>query len=307
MIRSRRAILIAALGGCLSGARADVPPPAASTAPVLATAASTAPIAFAWRSEPQTAFAPGETIRYVIKYGILPSGVATLQVHSTETVRGRTAYYLLSEARTNKTIDAFFKVRDKNESWMDTQSLASLRFRQSMREGKYMREVETEYDHPARRYTYRKRRKGKETVVEGPIPPFVQDVLSSLYFIRTRPLVVGQTYTLDANSGAVNWPLRVHVLRKEKIRVPAGVFQCLRLDPILAGEGIFQAKGKLLVWVTDDERRVPVLLRSKVAVGAFDAEMRDYVPGGAAPAVEPPSPAPKKPRRPVDPFAGDEF
>jgi hypothetical protein len=303
VIFSRRALLVAALGGCLSGVRAAEPMPAAS--PVLSTAP--AAIAFAWRTEAQTAFAPGETIRYVIKYGILPSGVATLEIRSTDTVRGRPVYYLHSEARTNKTIDAFFKVRDKNESWMDVQSLASLRFRQSMREGGYMREVETDYDHAARSFTYRKRRKGKETVVEGPIPPFVQDVLSSLYFIRTRPLVVGQTYTLDANSGAVNWPLRVHVLRKEKVRVPAGVFQCLRLDPILAGEGIFQAKGKLLVWVTDDERRVPVLLRSKVAVGAFDAEMREYIPGGSPAAAVLPAPPPKKPRRVVDPFAGDDF
>jgi len=298
--RSRRALLVAALGGCLPGLRAAEAPPAVSTA--------SAPIAFEWRTETQSAFAPGEVIRYVIKYGIIPSGVATLEVRSTDTVNGRPAYCLVSEARTNKTIDAFFKVRDKNESWMDVQSLASLRFRQSMREGGYLREVETDYDHPGRRYTYRKRRKGKETVVDGVMPPFVQDVLSSLYYVRTRPLVVGQTYTLDANSGAVNWPLRIHVLRREKIRVPAGVFQCLRLDPILAGEGIFQAKGKLLVWITDDERRIPVLLRSKVAVGAFDAEMRDYIPGGSAASMDPPAPAPPpKPRRPVDPFAGDDM
>lgn len=304
MIRSRRGLLAAALGGCLPGLLAAEPPPAVST--------TSAPIAFEWRTETQSAFAPGEIIRYVIKYGIIPSGVATLEVRSTDTVHGRLAYHLLSEARTNKTIDAFFKVRDKNESWMDAQSLSSLRFRQNMREGGYLREVETTYDHPGRRYTYRKRRKGKETVVEGAMPPFAQDVLSSLYYVRTRPLVVGQTYTLDANSGAVNWPLRVHVMRREKIRVPAGVFQCLRLDPILAGEGIFQAKGKLLVWITDDERRIPVLLRSKVAVGAFDAEMREYVPGGSAasaalPPEEPPASAPRPTRRPVDPFAGDDM
>lgn len=301
MIRSRRVLLVAALGGCLPGLRAAEVPPVVSS--------PTAAIAFEWRAEPQTAFAPGEVIRYVIKYGILPSGVATLEVRSTDTVHGRPAYHLVSEARTNKTIDAFFKVRDKNESWMDVQSLSSLRFRQNMREGGYMREVETDYDHPARRYTYRKRRKGKESVVEGAMPPFVQDVLSSLYYVRTRPLVVGQTYTLDANSGAVNWPLRVHVKRRERIRVPAGEFMCFRLDPILAGEGIFQAKGKLLVWITDDERRIPVLLRSKVAVGAFDAEMREYIAGGPAGAAAAAVPArPVKTRRPaVDPFAGDDM
>lgn len=280
MIFSRRAFWAIALG-CTSWVSAAEVPVVPSTSP---------PLAFEWRQEPNPVFGVGESILYVIKYGVVHAGTATMEVRSTETVQGRAAYYVLSEARTNKTIDTFFKVRDKNESWIDRQSLSSLRYRQDMKEGRYLRQVETLYDHPARRYIYRKWRKGRETVYEGPIPPFVQDVLSSLYFIRTRALVVGQTYTLDANSGAETWPLQVHVQKRERIRVPAGTFECLRLEPVLAGEGVFQANGKLEVWVTDDARRIPVLLRSRVAVGAFDAEMRDYRPGASTPVAAPAPP-----------------
>lgn len=237
-------------------------------------AVSTAPaFAFQWRTEPAPPFAVGESILYVIKYGVIHAGFATLEVKSTETVSGRLAYKVISEARTNKTMDVLFKVRDLNESWIDAESLCSLQFRQDIREGRYTRRVETTYDHPNRRFLYKKWRKGKETVHEGAIPPFVQDVLSSLYYIRTQPLEVGKNFTLDANSGAATWPLSVHVLRKETVKVPAGRFDCYRLEPILAGDGIFQASGKLEVWVTEAPPHTPVLLRSKVMVGAFDAEM----------------------------------
>jgi hypothetical protein len=236
-------------------------------------------VGFQWRHEPVSPPAVGESILYVIKYGFLSAGSATLEVTSTVTVSGRTAYHVLSEARTNAAMDAFFKVRDKNESWVDAQSLCSLRFRQDLREGKTTRRVETVFDQPEQRFLHRKWKNGKESSRDGSAPPFVQDVLSALTYIRTRPLEVGGEVAVDANSGGVTWPLVVRVRRRESIRVPAGRFQCLRLEPVLAGEGIFQAKGRREVWVTEDIPHVPVLLRSKVKVGSFDAEMKDYRPG----------------------------
>ncbi len=240
--------------------------------------------AWAWRRLPNTAFSVGESIGYVIKYGVIPAGLATMEVRGMETVDGRPSYALRSTARSNKAMDAVFKVRDTNESWMDVESLCALRFRQDVREGFYKRKVETSYDQPSSRFIYRKWRKGKEYVYDGPTTPFVQDILSSLYYLRTFDLQVGNTYTLDANSANATWPLHVHVRARETVKVPAGRYDCLKLEPVLAGEGLFQAKGKLEVWVTDDARRVPVWLRSKVMVGAFDAEMTRYVPG-EAPAV----------------------
>jgi hypothetical protein len=264
---SRWALAFFLLGLGLTVKGEEVPVPAAPA------------FAFQWRQENPPPFLVGESIVYVIKYGIIHAGFATLEISSTETVSGRMAYKVTSEARTNKTMDVLFKVRDLNESWIDAQSLCSLQFRQDIKEGRYTRQVDTVYDHPARRFVYKKKRKGIETVHEGAIPPFVQDVLSSLYYLRTQPLEVGKNFTLDANSGATTWPLSVHILARETMRVPAGRFECFHIEPVLAGDGIFQASGKLEVWVTQSVPHIPVLLRSKVAVGAFDAEMTEYRPG----------------------------
>lgn len=235
---------------------------------------------FAWRRAPNTAFASGESILYAIKYGPVTAGTATLEVVEETDVNGRAAYRVVSLARTNAAMDAVYKVRDRTESWIDRESLCSLRFHQNLREGFYKRRVETEYDHPAGRFLYRKWRKGRETEYDGPSVPFVQDVLSSLYYLRTLPLEVGASHVLPTNSGRGHGVLRVDVLARETVEVPFGRFVCFKVEPRVEGDGLFRASGKLEVWLTDDARRVPVLLRSRVAVGAFDAELTDYTPGG---------------------------
>jgi hypothetical protein len=232
---------------------------------------STAP--FAWRTEGNTAFKPGESLLYVIKYGFISGGHASLEVRSTETVRGRAAYHIVSEARTNSALDVVFKVRDLNESWMDVQSLCSHKYHQVMNEGRYHREVESRFDHPNRTFAYWKRTRKGEGTKQGAIPPFVHDVLTSLYYIRTKPLVVGQDLVMDVNSGAETWPLIVKVKKIEKIKVPAGRFECYRVEPLISGEGLFMQTGNLEVWITTDGSRLPVLMRSKVMVGAFTAEL----------------------------------
>jgi hypothetical protein len=173
---------------------------------------------------------------------------------------------------------------------VDAESLCSLRFRQDIREGRYRRKKETVIDPLAGRYVSRRWKKGVESMKQGDTRPFVQDVLSSLYYIRTFPLEVGRTYSLEVHSGVDTWTLNVRVRARERVRVPAGEFDCLRLEPTLAGEGLFNAKGKLTVWVTNDTHRMPVLLKSKVAVGSFAAELTRWTLGGLLPAGAEPSP-----------------
>jgi hypothetical protein len=57
--------------------------------------------------------------------------------------------------------------------------------------------------------------------------------------------------------------------------VGAGAFDCLVVEPVLKYSGIFENKGKLTVWVTDDQRRIPVLMRSKILIGAISAVLEE--------------------------------
>jgi hypothetical protein len=98
-------------------------------------------------------------------------------------------------------------------------------------------------------------------------------VLSAFYFIRTQNLRVGDSLDLAAVSGKKKYNLKVLCLGRETITVAAGEFRTLVVEPMLKGDGLFKAKGKLTIWVTDDEKHIPVKMQSKIPVGSIKAEL----------------------------------
>lgn len=99
------------------------------------------------------------------------------------------------------------------------------------------------------------------------------DTLASLYITRTRKLTVGDAFSLDVFSGR-RYPLIVKVLRRETIKVPAGQFDCFVVEPFLTERGIFIQKGKKLqVWLTADDRKIPVMMKAEIFIGHVYAEL----------------------------------
>ncbi len=225
-----------------------------------------------------TAFRPGEKLTFVIKYEFIGAGTATLEVQEGPAVAGRPTHYLISHAKSSDFIDVFFKVRDFNASVIDKESLVSFSFHQNLREGHYRVVRNTSFDYAGRIYTFEKEYKGKTRHETGPLPELVSDMLSSFFTTRALALERGKDYEIRVFSDGKIIPLLVKVHPDlHQVRVPAGKFTCLRVQPFITGDAIFQVKeGKMLIWLTDDDRRVPVLIRSKVAVGAFDAELTKH-------------------------------
>jgi hypothetical protein len=243
------------------------------------------PSTFTWRTLPNSAFRAGEKLSFVLKWGVIVGGRSSLAVKDIQTIQGRPAYHIVTEARTSGVADAFYKTRDRNETWLDTQSLATVRYEKHIREGKFKLEAIVDLDQANHRFkSYSERLdKGTTTFTEGPVPPYVMDVLGSLYYVRTMPFTVGQSFVMDVFDGKKIWPLVVHVKKREKVKVPAGKFDCYRVEPVLREPGIFINKGKKLeVWMTADERRMPVMMRSEVAIGHVAAELTRYESGPPA-------------------------
>jgi hypothetical protein len=103
-----------------------------------------------------------------------------------------------------------------------------------------------------------------------------QDNLSSLYALRNMDLVVGESVALKVFEGKKNWELEVDILAEEEIKVRAGTFRTWKIHPKLKYEGLFRRTGDLIVWVTKDKYRIPVLMKSKVRIGSIDAELKSY-------------------------------
>ncbi|HKW13239.1 MAG TPA: DUF3108 domain-containing protein [Candidatus Krumholzibacteria bacterium] len=265
------AVLCAAWACTTAATRPATPPRADSTVTFYDSlyANELPPDSFATVTPAFVPFGAGEKLVFSVQYGLVTAGEATLEVRNLAAIGGRPAYRIVSDARTNDFFSKIFSVRDRYESYMDTTALHSLRYEKHLREGKFKRDDAVDFDQTGHRAVY------KDKTV--PIPPRTQDVLSALYYIRTLPLVVGQAISLANHTDGKNYPLVVKVLGREHVKVDAGEFDCIIVEPILRGPGVFTQQGRLTVWLTDDRRRLPVLMKSKVVIGHVAAVLKSYV------------------------------
>ncbi|MFH0778003.1 MAG: DUF3108 domain-containing protein [Candidatus Eisenbacteria bacterium] len=209
-------------------------------------------------------FDAGEWFHFSIQYGVIRAGDALMQVEETTEIDGRKCYHMVSKAESNNFFSAFYKVRDRVDSFLDREALVSRRFIKKTHEGKHRANVRVDLDHSSGKATY-----SDGSVVE--FPSGSQDILSAFYFVRMLDLKVGQSVFVPCHADKKNYPLEVKVHRSETVSTPAGKFDCIVVEPILKSSGIFRQKGRLTIWLTDDEYKIPVLMKSKVAVGSISA------------------------------------
>ncbi len=213
-------------------------------------------------------YGDGEKLVYSIQYGIITAGEATLEIRNIAYIDSTPCYNIVSNARTNDVFSVFYKVRDRFVSLMDTTELVTLRYEKHLREGNYKNDRFIAFDQVKHEAYY------EDKVI--PIPPRTQDVLSSMYYVRSLPLAVGQTIALANHTDGKNYPLVVKVLREERVSVEAGTFDCLVVEPFLRYPGIFKHKGRIRVWITNDRYKIPVLVKSKVVIGEVSAVLKEY-------------------------------
>ncbi|MEK7388475.1 MAG: DUF3108 domain-containing protein [Elusimicrobiota bacterium] len=219
-----------------------------------------------------------EALTYSISWGPLSVGQSSLNVTEIVLFNGRPAYHIVSEAHSNAFCDTFYKVRDINESWLDAQTLTSLGYSKKLREGSFFRDEWVLYNWETKEFVARRTNRDSTFVVRtGTIPTQVQDILSSIYFTRTQPLLAGGDVTIDVNTPD-NWPLIVKVVERETVRVPRGEFATVLIEPAMRREGLFVQKGKRLrLWLSDDAHKRPVLMKVEVFFGHITAALRDML------------------------------
>jgi hypothetical protein len=222
------------------------------------------------------AFGVGERLVFSVGWEFINAGTAVMEIPEISRIDGRKCYHIVSTAKSNKFFSVFFNVDDRVESFMDVHGLYSLRYDKRLREGKFKADVSMVFDQKNHLAIYDE---GKDTFE---VAPYAQDVLSAFYFVRTQELTVGKSVFVDNHTDKKNYPLEVKVLRKERVKVPAGEFDCVVVEPILKTPGIFEQKGSLTVWLTDDELKMPVQMKSKVVIGSIVTELISYQPGEVA-------------------------
>lgn len=236
-----------------------------------------APLAIA--DSPSFSLPTHEQLSFVLRWGVVTGGHATLKIEGIEPFQDKPAFHLTSYAHSTGVVDTFYHVEDHSDAWVDTQTLVTYRYQKTVREGKYHLQEGADFAQQGGYFVQQSFRfdKKRSEMRVGDLPAGTRDVFGSLYYIRTLPLAVGESYTFNVLSGDKLWPMVVKVKRREKVKVRAGRFDCFVVEPELRQPGIFVTKGKKVeVWLTADERHMPVRMRSEVVIGHVAAELEKY-------------------------------
>lgn len=219
-------------------------------------------------------FGPGEVLDFEIQYGVVKVGRARLETGEITLHEGRRVLSIRSRAKSAKWIDSVYKVRDEVNSLLDLERLHSLRFEKKLREGKYRADLTADYDHEESLARY-------ADGSEKELVPGSQDILTALFYVRSFPLRQGMVLHIPVHDGKKSYPLRVAVVGRETITTEMGEFDCLVLEPSLQSGGLFKSEGRMLIYLSTDARRLPVMLKARAPVGAFTSELKSYQSGGA--------------------------
>lgn len=218
------------------------------------------------------AFVPGESLVFRIRWGNIRAGTSTMSVSAGIDENGRPVTRLISTAKSGKMLSVFYPVTDLVVSYLDPETALPRKIEIDQRHGKRTRFRTVEFDQAGRiAVTHQP---GREPVrVET--PPNVHDILSCFYYFRGLPDIVpgNPVSVIDVHEGKKNWRLLVKPQHRARIVVPAGTFDTIQVKAEVRFKGVFYDRGDVRIWLTDDERRIPVKVEVKIAIGSVVIEL----------------------------------
>ena len=218
------------------------------------------------------AFTFGEELTYRVHYGWINAAKITIKVAPKPVkIKGRTTYNITGYGKTYRSFDWAYKVRDHFETYLDSQSLAPLKYFKSVEEDSYKDLDLVFYDHEKKYLT------GKKKNME--MPAYVQDVISAVFYARTINFdnaYIGQTFPLDIYLDQEIYNLKFKYLGKETIKTDVGKVECHMLRPQLVVDRVFKDEEGMTVWVSADENKIPIRVKTEIYVGSLKIDLTEH-------------------------------
>lgn len=225
-------------------------------------------------------FVQGETLDYTVTWMKVTGGTARMTIAPVGDDSSR--YRITSVAKSSGGFARIFRIRDEIETIVAREDFSTLKFSKHLDEkGDKMHEVTTIEDGVATRV--------RQKVRKLSVPRPVLDPISVIYYCRTIDLTPGKSYELTLYADLKLYTVHVHALRRESVTTPAGTFNTVVVEPQMSSGGV-ERQEKLLIWYTDDERHIPVRIRTEVKFGSVTATLKNIQSGVKS--VDPP-PLPK--------------
>jgi hypothetical protein len=229
------------------------------------------------------AFGDGETISYEVSYNWGPiwvnAGLVTFSAVK-EKFLGKDSWHLKSSGKTYTSYDLFFKVRDYYDTWIDPDSFITYEFRRYIYEGGYSLINSLRFDYgKSRVYSNTKRNNDPVKFDTVKLKPCSFDMLASIYFTRTLDFKTLSTNTKIPISVIIDdytYPIYIKAIGKEVVTNQDGKrYKCIKFTAKMVEGTIFKGDEDILVWVTDDENKIPILIEAKILVGTVKAYLKE--------------------------------
>ena len=211
-------------------------------------------------------FAVGERMDYDVKFGMFRVGRASMEVVSIDTIRGEPVYHVVFAVRGHA---IFYTLSDSLQSWFSVRDLTSRRFTQDTNDNGTFRLNRYEI-HPELGIYIQNERDTLATTAQ-PL-----DDASFFYFARTLPLEVGRTYSLPRYFKPDRNPVTLRVLGRDTVNTPYGRFAAVAVRPTFKSRGLFSEGGQATVWLSDDQYRIPVAIRTHLSIGSLTLNLRGW-------------------------------
>ena len=215
--------------------------------------------------QPPYSLPSGQTFSYDVEWRLLTAGTATLRLQASGN-----EVHVTATADSNGVVSALYPVHDRFEAVFDAKTLCSARITKHTEEGFRRLDTTILFDSARRKAVLQEKnlKTGASKQDENEIPGCATDVVSGVFYLASRPLQVGQTYTFPLNNGGKTIDVRARVEGREDIKTAAGTFHTLRVQPEAANPGA-RSKGHIWIWYSDDASHTPVQMRARLWWGTL--------------------------------------
>lgn len=249
---------------------------------------SLVPILAAPRKEP---FKIGETLIYEAKFSRLflrGIDVADLTFNVVEDAKNQPNKIQFKAEAVSKggllKIASFFAPGNisfvqKFDSTVQTDNFRILQTVRYDEQNKRVRNSEANFDYSASKLTYREidpnNLMSPPRMITSSLGASAQDLISSLYYLRRQPLSVGKEFTVRLSDSGVVYEIPVKVVARQQLKSIVGKVWTLRIEPQIFGEKRpLAGEGRMIIWVTDDARHLPLRSQIQASIGKIEIKLR---------------------------------
>ncbi len=236
--------------------------------------------------KPKVCFSRGEQISYRVHYGFMNAAEGTMTISDKlYKVGGKVCYKVEIDGKSTGMFDVFIKIRDKWGSYIDTAALVPQQSYRIIKEGKYRKHEIVKIDQVNKKvdvktYDYKKEKWKPNRIFET--AENVQDLVSGYYYLRTldfNAMNPGHRLSMDAFFEDSTYHFNMRFLGREVVKTKLGKFKALVISPEMPENSLFDGKDAIKVWISDDEKKIPLKVKASMFVGAVEIDIKDYKKG----------------------------